>query len=468
MELKAMYTDNIPVVLIIGQNRTHEEEIYGGAPGPHYLSFTEVGGQQRLVDAYVKWSDAPDSNANVLSIFSRAFEITSSDVKGPVLISISRELLFEKVKKMRIPPSSSPTPIQADPRALEKLSELLVKSKLPIIYTRYLGRSLTAVGSLVELTDILAAPVFETPGYMNFPTNHPMHLGYSIYPYASEADLILVIDASGWPPWYPPSSILRRSDAKIVFIDLDPLQIKYSIYNYPSHMLIKADSSLALSSLVKLVKEKISNTKIADEIESRRKTFSLKHREIREEWRREALKVEGDTPIDARWLCHCINEAIDENTLIVHETISYGEPVHRLVEKNRIIPGTWFEAAGPVAHTGLGQGLGVAMGLKLARPDKTVIALDGDGAFNYNPVTASYGLAQEYSLPFLTVIFNNQSYASMKNHLKFYPEGWSARTGTFYGVYFKTKPNYAKIAEAFDGYSEVVENPQDVKPALMR
>ncbi|MBS7630659.1 hypothetical protein KEJ47_03655 [Candidatus Bathyarchaeota archaeon] len=421
---------------------------------PPYLSFTEVGGQRRLVDHYVKWSDAPDSNVNILSIISRAFDIASADVKGPTLLSISRELLFEKVKKIRIPPRSSPTPIQSDPSMLDKLAELLIKSDLPIIYTRYLGRSPTAVEALIEFANILSVPVFEAPGYMNFPTNHPMHLGYNINPYASEADLILVIDASGWPPWHPPSSILRNSSAKIVFMDLDPLQVKYSIYNYPSHSSIKSDSSLALPSLVELVKEKISKGNIADKVEKRRKTLSIKHEEIRERWRREALKVKDDSPIDAQWFCFCINEVIDENIVIVHEMISYGETIYRLIERNRNASGIWFKAAGPVAHTGLGQGLGVALGIKLAKPEKAVIALEGDEAFNYNPVIAAYGLAQEYSLPFLTIIFNNQSHVSKKHHLKFYPEGWSARSGTFYGVYCKPTPNYAKIAEIFDGYSE--------------
>ncbi len=65
-------------------------------------------------------------------------------------------------------------------------------------------------------------------------------------------------------------------------------------------------------------------------------------------------------------------------------------------------------------------------------------------------------------------MFDNQSYAAMKQHTRFYPEGWAAKMGEYYGVYMKPKPDYVKVAEAFGGYGETVEDPSEVKPALLR
>jgi len=110
----------------------------------------------------------------------------------------------------------------------------------------------------------------------------------------------------------------------------------------------------------------------------------------------------------------------------------------------------------------------VALGVKLAHPEKRVIAMEGDGSFNHNPVPASFGLSQEYGLPFLTVIFDNLSYAAMRHHSRFYPEGWSVREGVHHGVQMRPKPDYPKLAEAFGGYGEVVEDPSEVRPALLR
>lgn len=468
MELKALYTDRIPLMVIVGANMTHDNEVHGGTPGPHYLSFTEVGGQQRLVQPYVKWTDAPATNLNILGKMIRAFDIASSEVRGPVLFVLSRELMFEKIGRMRMPRrASKPTSIQADPRALDKLAGLLLEAENPILYTRYLGRNQGAVPHLIELAETLSIPVFETPGYMNFPTDHPLHLGYSIKPYMNEVDLILVVDSSSWPPWYPPSSILDSSKAKIVFMDADPLQLKYPVYGYPSDLNITADTSLAIPTLVGILKQKLPGDG-PDVIAERYDRWKAQHESIREAWKKEALDAEDKCPIDPRWLCYNINEIIDENFITVNETLTHGTIVHMYVERNRVRTGTHFVSTGPVAHTGLGQGLGVALGAKLADPEKTVIALEGDGSFNYNPIPACFGLSQEYSLPFMTVIFNNQGYAAMKGHTRYYPEGWSVKHGRYYGVSTKPRPRYEKLVEAFGGYGETIEEPSNVKPAILR
>ncbi len=159
---------------------------------------------------------------------------------------------------------------------------------------------------------------------------------------------------------------------------------------------------------------------------------------------------------------------MDENTIVVNETISHSTMIFEQIERHRVRPGTQLEATGPIAHTGLGQGLGVALGAKLAAPDKTVIALEGDGSFNYNPVQACLGFAQEYGIAFLTVIYDNLGYAAMKHHQHYYPKGNAVMSGRIYGVYTRPKPDYVKISEAFDGYAEEVKDPSDVKTALLR
>jgi acetolactate synthase-1/2/3 large subunit len=465
MELRALYTDNIPVVLLVGQTWTHDKEIHGGTPGSHYMSFTQIGGQPRVVEPYVKWSSTPTTNVNILDILARAFDIASSDIMGPVVIGISRELIFEKITKMRMPEMKpSPSKIQADPIIIKKLAKLLSEAESPLLYTRYLGRNHEAVSYLVDLADFLSIPVIETPGYMNFPSNHPLHLGYNIFPYIEESDLILVIDSSSWPPWYPPKSIRDISKAKIVFMDLDPLQRKYPSYTYPADMLITADSSLALPVLLEELKElKIDHY---DELKKRRKYWTVEHRRLRKLWEKEALEARNCTPIDPRWLCYMINKVLDENTRTVHETITHGVLVSKYIEVNRIKPGNHFQAMGPVVHSGLGQGLGVSLGVKLSDPEKTVIALEGDGSFNYNPVHACFGLSQEYNIPFLTVLFDNESYAAMNQHKVFYPDGYAVREGRFYGVSIP-RPDYVKLTETFGGYGELVEDPANIKSAIL-
>jgi thiamine pyrophosphate-dependent acetolactate synthase large subunit-like protein len=118
---------------------------------------------------------------------------------------------------------------------------------------------------------------------------------------------------------------------------------------------------------------------------------------------------------------------------------------------------------------GLGLGMGIALGVKSAAPHKLVMSLIGDGSFNYNPIVPAFGCAQEHQLPTLTILFNNQSYLSMKlgvQHL--YPKGWAVQTDTFYGAPITPHPDYGALARAFGGYGEMVEDPEHVRPTLQR
>ena len=119
---------------------------------------------------------------------------------------------------------------------------------------------------------------------------------------------------------------------------------------------------------------------------------------------------------------------------------------------------------------GLGQGLPNALGMKLAMPDRLVVAAVGDGSFNYNPVVACFGLCQERGLPILTVIFNNHGYASQQGGLEHhYPDGYGARGGgRELATSIMPRPDYPKLAEAFGGWGQAVDHPAEIMPALQR
>jgi thiamine pyrophosphate-dependent acetolactate synthase large subunit-like protein len=107
--------------------------------------------------------------------------------------------------------------------------------------------------------------------------------------------------------------------------------------------------------------------------------------------------------------------------------------------------------------------------VKAAAPGRPVIALIGDGTFNYNPVLAAFGACQEHRLPFLTVLFNNSGYLSQKSGIPaHYPGGWAVRANTFPGTSILPAPDYAAVARAFDGHGEKVEDPRQVRAALQR
>lgn len=464
MELRATYLDEVPVLLVVGSNRTHDGEVHGGSPGPHYLSFTPVGGQQRLVQPYIKWGEEPHTNENVLDLIQRGYRMAGSGVRGPALLTLSRELLFEERESMRVPePAPVVTSTAPSPKVIGELAKLLVESMEPLIFARYLGRNREAVSLLVELAELLAIPVFEVPGYVNFPTVHPLHMGPDLGGYLPDADLVLVLDAGGWPPWYPPKSIRGVSDARVVFVEREPLQPRYPVYGYPSDLAVDADPG----ELIPLLLEELGGMKLDGGVVGERyKRWSSEHSRLREAWRREAEGVRGEVPIDPRWLSRCIDEVLDGGSVVVNETITHASVIHRHVEVCRAEPGGFYESSGPRCHSGLGQGLGVALGVKLAEPDRTVVALEGDGAFNYNPVPACLGAAQQHGIPTLTIIYDNACYAAMRRHPRHYPGGHSVRHGTLYGVPCQPRPDYTRLAQSYNAHAQTVEDPSKLREAL--
>jgi acetolactate synthase-1/2/3 large subunit len=112
--------------------------------------------------------------------------------------------------------------------------------------------------------------------------------------------------------------------------------------------------------------------------------------------------------------------------------------------------------------------LGAALGAKLAAPDKMVVSLTGDGGFAFGCPTAALWSASSFQAPFLTIIFNNQSYNAVKGMIRgtYGDNNYSEKTGDWVGANISPPPDYALIAEACHGYGKRVEEPSHLLPAL--
>lgn len=117
----------------------------------------------------------------------------------------------------------------------------------------------------------------------------------------------------------------------------------------------------------------------------------------------------------------------------------------------------------------LGTSIGTALGVKAARPDRSVVCILGDGALHYNPVPAAFGFAQEHGLPILAVVCDNRGYVSQTwNVHKYFPDGAAARTGQYFGNMITPTPDYAKLVEAYGGIGERVTEPAALDAAIAR
>lgn len=120
-------------------------------------------------------------------------------------------------------------------------------------------------------------------------------------------------------------------------------------------------------------------------------------------------------------------------------------------------------------HGALGTSLGVALGAKVARPDRLVVCVIGDGAWHYDPVPAALGFAQEHGTPLLIVVCNNGQYRSQTVNLeKFYPDGAAVTGNQLIGNLIHPMPDYYKAADGYGGAGERVSRAADLAPAIER
>ncbi len=437
----------VPVVFFTEILGTPRRPVWNGAP------FDQGG----MVRNFVKWDHQLSAGEDIGEAFHKAFSLAASEPCGPVYLAVPRETLWSKGESPAGRPyqASIEKPPAADPALLDKAAGMIVQAENPLIVTGYSGRNLNTVGSMVELAETLAARVLTADVRVNFPNTHPMAAylpptaGFG-NPLLTKADVILAIDydmhyASG------PSSLMP--DVKIVHVDVDIKKKGVPLWGKKPDVVIRADSALAIPELTKILKQKITPEK-QKQLRKRYKDLAAEHKKLDDEWWYTAMCQSMQKPITANWLSRCIDEVIDDDTIIVNQTISPASIVAHQVHRSK--PGTLLSCAGGC----IGWAPGAALGVKLAAPDKTVISLMGDGAFIYGCPEASLWSAGFYKAPFLAIIYDNQGYGAIKGLFR---EKYDVEN---MGADITAPPDYSLIARANKAYGRTVDEPAELLQAL--
>jgi acetolactate synthase-1/2/3 large subunit len=266
----------------------------------------------------------------------------------------------------------------------------------------------------------------------------------------ANADTILVIDYD-LPYAVPPTG--PSPEAKMVHIDIDMQKNGAPLWGHQPDIAIVGDSGRIIPVLTGAIKEKLTGDRRV-QLKECFKQLEGEHNKLAGEWQSLAESHSQKKPISAHWLSRCISEAIDDDTIIVNQTISPSRIVAHLVQRSK--PGTLLSYSGGC----IGWAIGAALGVKLAAPEKTVVSLMGDGAFIYGCPEASLWSSGFYKAPFLSIIFDNQGYGAIKGLFR------EKHDVDNMGADIYSPPDYAKIARACHAYGRTVENPDDVMPAL--
>ena len=449
-------SNQVPMLFSAGRTPLTESGRKGSRNGGIHWA-QESRDQGSMVREWVKWDYELRDGVDLEGVVDRALAITQSEPKGPVYLSLPREVLAQEIENFEYSerPRMQPNVGMAAPDSIKEVAGLLAKAKNPIVITAALGRDPEAVPELVKLAEQLNIPVFAGGTYMNFPVSHRLHQGGMPGPALNEADLILVVEQD--VPWMPSSGAGPNENATVVGIGFDPLFTNFPLRSFPVHVNLTGSPKYTLQALTSAI---AGESLDAAAIAARGERWSANHDKVRQAARDRALAGKEERPLNKAWVSYCFEQQRDADTTIVSEL---GLDVSQ------------FEFDQPDQFYGvstagvLGWGVGAGLGAKLAMPEKTVIATVGDGSYMFGVPEAGHWVSRKMNLPVLYVVWNNQRWNAVQNATRgVYPDGWQERTTQRPFSDLSPSLDFEMVCQSAGGYGERVEDPAEVPAAIER
>jgi len=434
------YGDSVPIVVLPAGYPRRLLNI-----PPNFSSFLNYQHVTKWAEQVILADAVPDA-------MRRAFTQVKNGRPRPVLCELPWDLLREEV-----PDGWTYTPAPRlrsapDPRAVAEVSAALVAAERPVIYAGQGVHYARAWRQLRELAELLEAPVTTSlQGKSAFPETHPLSLGSGgrsiskpLHHFLTNADLIFGIGCSFSTTTY---GVAMPKGARIAHATLDPADINKDLR---AEWALVGDAGLTLDALLAEVRDRLHGGP-----RGRAGAVTQQIKQLKSEWLGQWMPrlLSDATPLSPYrviWdLLHTVDVA---NTIVTHDA---GSP------RDQISP--FWEPVAPLTYIGwgkttqLGYGLGLAMGAKLAAPDKLCVNVWGDAAIGFTGM--DFETAVRERIPILSVLLNNFSMAIELKVMKVATEKY--RSTDISG-------NYADFARALGGWGERVTEPGAIVPAIKR
>jgi acetolactate synthase-1/2/3 large subunit len=405
----------------------------------------------------------------VKEALTRASAFMQSDPPGPVYMMLPRETLAEQWDEADMPayPPARYGSVQSggiDPARVNAIAEQLMAAENPIALTAYLGRKAAAVPVLERLAQTCGIRVAEFNSIdLNISQDSPCFAGFDPLPLLETADLGLLLDSD--VPFIP--KYAKRADAvKWVQIDIDPLKSDFPMWGFATDMRIQGDCAIVLQQVLdavearaddafrKRVTERIASWSGAREATARRRATASANKGV-------------SGALSAPFVFATLNGKLSQDDVVINEAIRNG-PILQ-AHLTRTEPRSYVGLAGG----GLGFSGGMALGLKLARPERRIVQVIGDGGFHFSSPDSVYAVAQNYQLPILTMVLDNGGWQAVKSAVqRVYPAGVAADTDQFQSRLTSGRQgerrDFSAVGRAFGAHGEHVTEPDQLAAAIDR
>lgn len=435
------FSDAVPVLLLpLGHTREREGVFPQFSSLRNYAPITKFVEQVTTAD-------------RVVDTMRRAFARLKMGRPGPVMVEIPVDVAGEQVDPALLEgyrPVRA-TLSEADPRDVMAATRVLLEARDPIIHAGQGVLYAGATAELLEFAELTNIPVMTTMGGKSaFPETHPLSLGSAsgvmngpVRHFLKKADVVFAVGTS--LTRHPMTTSIPPEKTFIQATD-DPVDIGK---NYHVEHPIMGDAKLVLGQFVAAAGELLNGRSRVEH------SPVVQIAEIRAGWLQEwhAKLTSDEVPINPyRVIGEFINAVNPDEAIVTHDS---GSP------RDQIMP--FYRSAGPRSYLGwgkshgLGTGLGLNLGAKLAKPEKFVVNFMGDAAFGMTGL--DFETAVRSNLPILTIVLNNSTMAVETRHMALSHERYGTRD---------LGGNYADMARAMGGWAERVDDPAAVAPAIAR
>jgi acetolactate synthase-1/2/3 large subunit len=458
-----LFRSRLPVLLMAGKAPyTVNNELVGSRDT--YVHFVqEPFDQASLVRPYLKWEWTLPSGVIVKEALRRAHSIMQSDPRGPVYLMMQRETLTQhwdadEIRRYTADQFAATASGGADPKLVATLVDKLLTAENPILITGYAGRHAEASRAIDALSQFAGIAVYESNATSNISHDSPCFVGFAPDKAVSEADVGLLVDVD--VPWFP-NKVQAGPHSFWAHIDIDTLKPGSPMWSFPGNLRMQGNSGRILDQVLEELKAEATPRFRAAAAER-----LTRIRAAREERIARAAKLATDkgkpNAINPHYLMAELGKLLDDDDMIFNEAITNTAAVSLQIPRR--VPNTTVVAGGG----GLGWSGGMALGAKLAAPERMMVQICGDGGFYFGNPTSVFAIAQQYKLPIFTVVLDNSGWNAVKQStLRVYPEG-EAKTANEFEAELAPDVDFAKVGEAFGAYAEKLSDPADVPAALAR
>jgi thiamine pyrophosphate-dependent acetolactate synthase large subunit-like protein len=427
MAIYNAWCDRVPVI-VVGGNDLDAAKRPPGVP-----TFHSAQDINALVRDFTKWDDTPVSLQHFAQSFVRAYKIAMTPPHGPVMIALDAGLQQEPIhqngERLVVPRYVSTAPPQGDSGAVREAARLLAGAARPVIVVDRAARTADGVKLLVELADLLQAPVVDQGGRMNFPHTHPLYQTGRGLGLIGEADVILGLELSDY--WGTVNAFIDngeedgtglreprvKPDTKLIAISSTGLLTKSNYQDFQRFQVVDvemaADAQATLPALIEAVRSALGGDRKAA-IEKRGAALAKAHAEARERAKAAAAVAWDASPISTARLCMELWAQIkDRDWSLVASSGSVSNWPHRLWPIERYYH--WLGASGGY---GVGYGAPAAVGAALANRahGRFSVNIQADGDLMFAP--GVLWTAARHKVPLLSVMHNNRGYHQEVMHVQ--------------------------------------------------